>query len=288
VNDAIADLDAMLLQQFGGCSDVLSGGGSSCLCVRSNYGTGILPSLFGCELFMMAPELQTLPTTLPLPGRERLLSVLDRGMPDLTSALGGRVFRAGEAFLDAMSRYPKIARHVTLYHPDLQGPIDLVELIWGSAMFLGFYDEPDLLRQLLDLVTQTYIAFMRKWQLLVPPAGDHSVHWGMLHRGTLMLRNDSLMNLSPQLYTQFVRPADQRLLDEFGGGAIHFCGRGDHFIEPMCQMRGLHAIHLTQPHLNDMETVYRNTVDKGICLVGFAEQHAAAAGRPLRGRVHVG
>ena len=35
-----------------------------------------------------------------------------------------------------------------------------------------------------------------------------------------------------------------------------------------------------------METIYRNTVDRGILLLGLDAAVAAAAGRDLRGRVH--
>ena len=44
--------------------------------------------------------------------------------------------------------------------------------------------------------------------------------------------------------------------------------------------------NLTQPECNDMETIYRNTVDRGILLLGLDAAVAAAAGRDLRGRVH--
>jgi uroporphyrinogen-III decarboxylase len=104
-----------------------------------------------------------------------------------------------------------------------------------------------------------------------------------------MLRDDSAMNLSDAMVRQFVLPYDQRLLDAFGGGAIHFCGKGDHFISSMSTLRGLFAINLSQPELNDMERVYRYTVDKGINLLGLAPeaaQQAQSRKRDLHGRVH--
>jgi hypothetical protein len=97
------------------------------------------------------------------------------------------------------------------------------------------------------------------------------------------------MNLSPRMVREFATPYDQRLLDEFGGGAIHFCGRGDHYIEGLGALRGLHAINLSQPGLNDMEKIFTNTVDRGINLIGLDREAAEAAlgrGRDLRGRVH--
>ena len=82
---------------------------------------------------------------------------------------------------------------------------------------------------------------------------------------------------------------DQRLLDEFCGGAVHFCGKGDHYIASLSDMPGVYAVQLSQPEYNDMEAVYANTVDKGIALIGLpraAAEAALARGRPLHGRVH--
>jgi len=68
VNEALADYDRMALQQFKTCSDTLAGGGGALMAVRCNYGTSILPSLFGAELYVMELALNTLPTCRPLPG----------------------------------------------------------------------------------------------------------------------------------------------------------------------------------------------------------------------------
>ena len=104
-----------------------------------------------------------------------------------------------------------------------------------------------------------------------------------------MLRDDSAMNLSSAMFHEFIRPYDQRLLIEFGGGAVHFCGKGDHFIAELTQMPGVYAINLSQPEYNDMESVFRCTVDQGICLLELNRQAAETAlvqGRNLHGRVH--
>lgn len=287
VNQALADFDAMLLHQFGGVSESIANRFAGHLAVRCNYGTGILPCLFGCELFMMDEELNTLPTAKPLASREKVQRLVDAGVPDPRAGLGGKVFDCAERFLEALARYPKIRQCVDLYHPDLQGPVDVAEVAWGSDLFYAFYDDTDLVRAFLDLITRTYAAFARKWFDLVGWPGAHTSHWGMMHKGTLMLRNDSLMNLSPEMYVEFVRPLDQRLLDEFGGGCVHFCGRGSHFIEAMSQMRALHAIHLSQPEYNDMETIFRHTIDKGIKLLDFRKSGTALLKNHARGQVQM-
>jgi len=162
-------------------------------------------------------------------------------------------------------------------------------VVWGSTIFYATRDEPALVKEFLELVCATYTAFLHKWETVVPFRQDGNAHWGMFHRGKIMLRDDSAVNFSPRMYRELIAPYDQRLLDEFGGGAIHFCGTGDHFISIMSELRGLYAVQIAQPELNDMEKIYRHTVDKGIKLLGLKREAADAAlacGRDLRGQVH--
>jgi hypothetical protein len=290
VNAAFEDFDRMALQQFGQCSDALAQASGALLNVRCNYSTAIMPSLFGAELFMMDDEMNTLPTSVPLRGgADAVRALLDRGVPDPRAGLGARVFEMAERFLDLFARHPAVGRYVRLYHPDLQGPLDVCELLWGSALFVDSVDQPELVQALLALVTETYLRFMRAWDALVPPRAEWSAHWSLMHKGRIMLRDDSAMNFSPRMVGAFVAPHDQRLLDELGGGAIHFCGKGDHYIARISALRGLTAIQLSQPEYNDMEVIYRHTVDQGLPLLGLPRDAAEAAlrrGRDLRGRVH--
>lgn len=289
VNQAQVDLDAMVLQQYGACASQLAQGLGGMLGVRANYGTGILPSLFGAEMFVMDEPSETLQTTVPM-GGAAMEGLVAKGVPALESGLGSAVFAAGRRFAEIARQYPKIGRYIHIYHPDLQGPMDACEMLWGSEIFLDLIDKPELAHQVLDLVTETYRRFMTAWNKLVGVAdNDWAVHWGMMHGGKIMLRTDSGMNLSPEMYDTFIRPYDERLLAAFGGGAVHFCGRGSHYIASACAMPGLRAINVSQPHLNDMEAVFRATVDQGINLLNLyrsTTETALRAGRDLYGRVH--
>jgi hypothetical protein len=280
----------MALQQYGGwCSKPLTSADGHVLCVRCNYGTGIMPLLFGAELFLMDEELDTLPTSRPLDGVDQISKLIDAGIPDLTRGYGAQVLEMGTHFATIAHVYPTIGRYVSIYHPDLQGPLDVVELLWGSGIFYHLYDSPELVKDLLDLVTATYIAFMREWEKIVPPREGPGAHWGIMHGGRVMIRDDSAMNLSEDMVEEFALPWDQKLLDEFGGGAVHFCGKGDHYIGAMSRLRGLHAVNLTQPEYNDMETIFAATVDRGINIVELrpdAVEAARESGRRLHGRVH--
>lgn len=275
INDAFDDIGLMLYSQLAGVSAALdpktaSRPASLNLSIRANYGTGILSSMFGAELFMMPYDSNTLPTTKPLIGEDAMKKMLDRGVPDLRGGLGGRVLDFGEYAAEIFSHYPKISKYVTVYHPDLQGPLDICDLLFGERMFYAVCDDPDLLHGVLSLITDTYAAFMDEWYKIFPRRTDMNPHWAnTFHRGALMIRNDSAVNLSPEAYREFSVPYDTLLFSRFGGGAVHFCGRGDHFISDLCSVPGLYAINLTQPHLNDMEKIYKNTADRGIKLIAF-------------------
>ena len=289
VNAALADKDTMAIQQYGSCSQMLEAASGYVMNVRCNFGTSIIPLLFGVKLFVMDEETNTLPTSWPLNDLDEIERIIDAGVPEIKGGYTEPVLEMGAFYADVAERYPKIGRFVHIYHPDFQGPMDICEVVWGSSIFYAIYDQPELVQALLEIVTETYIRFMRAWLDIVPFRQGFNAHWGLFHKGNIMLRDDSAMNLSPAMFDQFIRPYDQRLLDEFGGGAIHFCGKGDHYIERLSQMENVYAIHMSQPEYNDIETMYTHSVDKGINVLGLrpeVAQASVAEGRDLRGRVH--
>lgn len=292
VNEALEDYDKMAIQQYRMCSNFLEKGSGEMMGVRCNYGSSILPSLFGPKPFIMNDEFNTLPTTKPLEGgKETIRKLVEQGIPDLDGGWGEKTFEMGRRFLEIGKQYPKVGKYVTLYHPDLQGPMDVVEVLWGSELFIDIMDDPQLVKDFLNLVTDSYIAFMDEWNKLVPPykLPGYSVHWSLMQKGNIMLRDDSAMNFSPETFEEFILPYNDRLLNEFGGGCMHFCGRGEHFVPVAVKMDKLYAINMSQPQYNNMESIYQNTVDQGVFIIGLlgsAVKEAEVNGRDLKGRVY--
>lgn len=256
INDALDDLDLMLARELCDLSRRLSKK-TPALGIRANYGTGIMTSLFGAEIFEMPRETDTLPTTKSFNDTDKIRDIVEKGMPRLDNALGGRVFEFGELCAEVFEKYPKIKRYVQIYHPDTQGPLDIAELLWGGEMFYEMYDDPDFVHDVMRLVTDTYKAFMNKWYGIIPIREKGlTQHWWLLHKGNIMLRCDSAMNLSADFHREFALPYDKELLDCFGGGCMHFCGRGDHYIDSLCSIDSLYGINMSQPHLNDMNKIF--------------------------------
>lgn len=289
INDALEDFDQMLLQQYKFCSDRLAGSGRQLpVGVRPNYGTCLLPSLFGVELFIMERQFNTLPTNRPLT-RAQIDRALAAGVPAMDSGYFAKVFEMAERFCAVRAAYPNIAKYIMLIHPDFQGPMDVVELLWGSDLFVALYDSPEEIHALLSLVTETYERAMARWLAYFPPTGYVNHNNQFLCKGTLVLRDDSAMNMSRDFFEEFIAPYDGRLLKRFGSGAVHFCGRGDHYIAPLCGLEGVRGINMSQPHYNDLEIIFANTVDKGISLLDFSltpETRAFVQQYGSRGLVH--
>ena len=63
--------------------------------------------------------------------------------------------------------------------------------------------------------------------------------------------------ISADMYADHIRPHDARLLKKIGTGSIHFCGDGQHLIEPMLKIPGLRGLDFGQPHLMDVSAIYR-------------------------------
>ena len=262
INDALNDYELMLDMQLADVSYALSTEQKG-LCMRANYGTGIMSSLFGAKFFEMPREQNTLPTTLAFNDTDVIREMVEKGMPDVTTALGEKVFAFGEMCLEIFKDYPKISKYVFMYHPDTQGPIDTAELLWGGEMFYALYDDPDLVHATLDLITNTQITLLDRWFKLYPNKPDLNVHWGWFMRGGVCVRNDSSINLSSEQYSELVLPYDQKLLDYYNGGLVHYCGKGDHFIGIVAAQTKATAVNLSQPHLNDVDKVLNDVLSCG-------------------------
>ncbi len=267
-NDAFADPEKMLMNELGGVYATVRGRGIGPLNIRANYGTVILPSILGGPWQLTD---NSLPWAHELPGgRDALRALIDRGPADPTAGLGSRCFETAAYYREVLAKFPPLDRAIDIYHPDLQGPYDVAHLLAGPDIFLAGYDEPELVERLVDVVTRTYAAFMRRW---IREVGirDHfglTTHWGFYIRGQIMLRNDTTIMLRAEHYRRFVQPFDGRLLGEFGG-AIHFCGKADQVHEPMLATPGLAGIHSSQPDLNDHQRFFRMARERKLVVLSW-------------------
>ncbi len=267
VNDALVDEDLMILSQLERCHILLSNPSSTQMVMRANYGVGNISRMFGAKPFVMPYHTNTLPNVYPIEGgADGIRRLLDEKEPDINAGNNAHIWSIGERFAEIRRKYPKIGKYVRIDQPDGQGPLDNCELLWGSDLFCDFYDEPELVHEFLERITDTIRRFFEHWCSILPNEDGLASYFGRLAKGGIVLRNDSAMNLSPDFFDEFSAPYDSKLLKHFGGGIVHFCGRGDHFISRLAKLEGLNAVEMSQPHLNDMQIILSALVDNGINL----------------------
>ena len=281
INDAIADDTLAIYRELEGVNDALAKGKSTILRVRANYGVGNVATAFGAETFVMPRETDTLPNVKAL-SEEAAAALIGRPLPDPEAGNMAGVARFARAWRDIQARYPRIGRFVRPEQPDLQGPVDNLELIMGSsAMFYAMWDEPERVHALLGVITAVIERAMDAWLAFFPENRSFANYFMQWEKGMICLRDDSAMNLSADMFTEYIAPYDGRLLKKYGG-LVHFCGRGDHFIDRLARIEGLSAVNMSQPHLNDMEKVYAATIDRGIHLALTVPERPEAEGHDVR------
>jgi hypothetical protein len=218
--------------------------------IRANYGTGIIASLFGSEVVSFE---HSLPTALPVPP-ERRRRLLENGIPDLHAGILSRAMETVAFFRDALRPYPKLSQVVGSTLLDIQGPFDNATLIWGSDIYYDFYDSPERVRNLLQLVSDAISAVVKEHRRIDGcPLREDAGDWGFL--GGICIRNDSSINLSGDQYTEFVKPFDTRLLGEFEG-SIHFCGPAHQWWKRLLDIPGLRGINPYQGEFYDLCQMY--------------------------------
>jgi hypothetical protein len=211
------------------------------MAIRANYGLGgaVIPSLFGAQVHFD----DTTTWVEPVTTSDAIRAIIDRGVPDVTGALGGKVLEA-EAMFRGRLEDAGLSPYVHLFQADNQGPFDCAFLLWGSDIYFAMHDEPSLVHALLDLMAETSIAFVRRQKAIMGEPDNEMYHWWYHVPGGVRAAEDVTITLSPAMYEEFNRPYNERLFAAFGGGYMHYCGHGLQAQGLRVSTRGLRGIEM--------------------------------------------
>lgn len=234
--------------------------------IRPEYGVVNIPELFGVKSKVMDTGNSMSEGLNDVDSLKRMLA---RGIPDFGSNPHTRKILDYYHFAqDLLSQYPKLSEAVHFTLPDTQGPFDLACLIWGSGILLGIYDEIDLVKQLLDLFTETFIEYNKYMKGIIGEPPDSAVHiCGLpLLKGGVRICDDSATLVSAETYRELIVPRNEKAFAPFGGGWLHYCGNGNHVLPRILSTKGVHALHLGNPDMHDFRKLLKETGRKGIVL----------------------
>lgn len=234
--------------------------------VRPDFGIGLVASVFGSRLEVVE---NNPPWVHPLAeGENEIQKSLEAALDKLdvsTSHRSGwipRVEKTLDYYQEAFSEYPNVKASIATILPDLQGPYETAGILWGSSIFLALLTAPDLVDRLARAVGQVMVHLhdrFRQWvgRELLPDGFSHQ--HGSIIRGNLLLRCDSNVMISPEMYASQVFKHDRAVLNAVGGGSFHSCGCWKHNIPTIMTAEEVGSLDFgtAQTHMYDMDAVYR-------------------------------
>lgn len=247
--------------------------------IRSNYGIGIIASLFGAVSKVVG---NNMPWVDHIESKKELYRMIGKGVPAFDTALGRKVTDTYSYFNSILKNYPKCKEVIRVTQPDMQGPFDIAHLLIGSDIFYDIYDDPEMIHSLLDLITETYIGFRNYIDKYLNDITTDKramyIHGG-IYMGRVLLKDDTaLINLSPEQYREFIYPYNKRIIDMFKG-SLHYCGKLSAGYDDMSfeirNNENLGSVHYGNPEMQDLSKIIElNQKTKcGIALWGFNQKY---------------
>ncbi len=115
--------------------------------IRANFGTVLVASAFGARVEQVEDNP---PWVRPFASRAALAAALARGPVDLSAGWLPRVVERYRFYREVLALYPPLPDVIRLVLPDLQGPVDTLEMLCGSALYADLIDDPAFVAQALD------------------------------------------------------------------------------------------------------------------------------------------
>lgn len=145
-------------------------------------------------------------------------------------------------------KYMKANSFLPVGITDFQGPLTTANQLMGyDKLIYLMFDNPDAMHILMDKVTEGLIRWVKKQKEVIGEPldwciADQQVYTGE-HAGVWFSDDDAVL-MSPETYREFVVPYNSRILQEFGGGCIHYCGNATHHADNFLATEGLKALNI--------------------------------------------
>lgn len=233
--------------------------------IRANYGTVIIPSLFGGRIEQREDNP---PWVRHYETADQLKALFEKDPLDFSQGYAGRVIDTNRFYNQVLSDYPGLKKCVKIVLPDLQGPLDSLELLWGSNIYSDFIIDPGLVEKGLSLMAKAQVGFAK---YLLQFTSDDQNGFSHQHattiKGNILIRNDSAIMISPEMYSEQVASHDEYVLHEMTGGGIHSCGKIDFNIPEIFRLNSIKCFDFGQSYLNDLDSVYAIAKERKIALI---------------------
>ncbi len=169
------------------------------------------------------------PDTEPILTDDKKNLLFDKGIPDPFSGILGHHLQTWEYFnkrAKTFTFHGKPIKSIMSWTEFTDGPFTIASNLRGATEIMtDIYEDPEFVHKLLSFITDAIITRLRAWW---PVLGKP------LRPDLIKMADDSIQNISSEMYREFVLPHHKRLVAELGGKGphmFHLCGNAlRHFI----------------------------------------------------------
>jgi len=145
-------------------------------------------------------------------------------------------------------RYMKASSFLPVGITDFQGPLTTANQLMGyDKLIYLMFDHPELMHRLMEIVTESLIRWVKKQKEVIGEPLNWCISDQQVYTGAnagVWFSDDDAVLMSPDTYREFVVPYNSRILTEFGGGCIHYCGNATHHADSFLATQGLKALNI--------------------------------------------
>lgn len=240
------------------------------LAVRPFVGPGAIASLLGARLCCTD---DVTPWVEPVHSSQAIREIVDRGVPDdMNQGLGGKVLEMARLYRHYLDDYPPLREHVHIFPCDTEGGPGTAHVLWGEEIYLALHDDPQLVHALLNVITETTIAFTKRFKEISGEPLDLAYHFYYRVPGGVRIVDDVAVHVSAAMYQDFFLPYNERIFAAFGGGYMHYCGDRLHSHHLRLKTRGLRGLELgfDNPKRNPaytLESICEGAAQHGVTII---------------------
>lgn len=234
--------------------------------IRANYGVGIIPSLFGCKIIQRDNDL---PWVKPMNSLDDIKRIIKKGVPDLNGGMIPIINETQDFFRSKLRNYPNLRKTVHIGMADNQGPFNIAVMIRGPDLFVDLYNHKELVKELLELITQTYIEFSRSQKDKIDEETNVGYYFQYRLPGGVKIAEDYALSISPQMYDEFCLPYNAKIGEKFGGMSILICGQAKNVIKNIIKTPNLKGIIYWSKNFDDLVYAYQLSKKKKICIMWY-------------------
>jgi uroporphyrinogen-III decarboxylase len=201
------------------------------------FGTGVLASGFGCDIMLQ-----------PGPGNDPAVAgPCIKSPADVARLRKPDPYRDGwmPRVLEAID-YARANSDLPVGLTDMQGPLDTVGQMCGQQqLFMWMYEEPQMVHDLFDIVTEAFVEWVKVQKEHIGERLNRSN--GLQGVGASPIgvweSDDDMVMVGPKQYREFVVPYVSRIFEAFGGGSLHFCGKGYQHLDNILAVKDVRVVN---------------------------------------------